>query len=117
MTNFVKLFNDHIEHLGVTNQKLADVMDVHHTTIARWRREANKGQKQNKPEEEKPIQRFAQHYRLNTQELDELLDSADFKINDKPTNQQIINPFITGQPVRYGNFFGRQAILESLFSL
>ncbi|WP_353572666.1 ATP-binding protein [Candidatus Albibeggiatoa sp. nov. BB20] len=117
MTSFVKLFNDHIEHLGVTNQKLAEVMDVHHTTIARWRKEVGEGQKQNKPEEEKPIQCFAQHYRLNTQELDELLASADFKINDKPTNQQIINPFITGQPVRYGNFFGRQAILESLFSL
>jgi hypothetical protein len=117
MTNFVKLFNDHVEHLGVTNQKLAEVMDVHHTTIARWRKEATKGQKQNKPEEEQPIQRFAQHYRLNTQELDELLASADFKLNDKPSHQQIINPFITGQPVRYGNFFGRQAILESLFSL
>ncbi|MCV6636531.1 ATP-binding protein [Candidatus Albibeggiatoa sp. nov. NOAA] len=117
MTSFVKLFNAHIDHLGVTNQKLAEVMDVHHTTIARWRKEATTGQKQNKPEEEKPIQRFAHHYRLNTQELDELLASADFKVNDKPINQQIVNPFITGQPVRYGNFYGRQAILESLFSL
>lgn len=117
MTSFVQLFNDHIERLGVTNQKLAEVMNVHHTTIARWRREATKGQKQNKPDEEEPIERFARHYRLNTQELDDLLKSAGFKTNNKAIDQQIINPFITGQPVRYGNFFGRKAILESLFSL
>ncbi len=117
MTNFVQLFNTHIERLGVTNQKLAEVMKVHHTTIARWRKEVLDGQKYSKPEEKEPIQRFAQHYRLNTHELDELLTAAGFEVDNNKINQKIINPFIAGQPVRYGNFFGRQATLESLFSL
>lgn len=117
MTSFVNLFNEHVEYLGVTNQKLAKVMDVHHTTIARWRREVKEGQKQNQPEEEEPIQRFANHYRLTEQELDGLLKAAGFQTHTDLDEQNIVNPFIAGQPVRYANFFGRQAILESLFSL
>ena len=113
----MNLFNEHVEYLGVTNQKLAQVMKVHHTTIARWRREVEEGKKQNQPEEEEPIQRFANHYRLTEQELDGLLKAAGFQTHTDLDEQHIVNPFIAGQPVRYANFFGRQAILESLFSL
>jgi hypothetical protein len=111
MTNFTKVFNDMIEDFGVTNQKLASVMQVHHTTIARWRKEAE-GKKIDHPKDPDPIRRFAKHYRFTPDERERLLKAAGFSIGG-----DVVNPFIVGQPARYDHFFGREKVLKKLFDL
>ncbi len=111
MTNFAELFNRQVEYLGVTNQKLAMIMGVHHTTVARWRKGPKSGEKFN----EAPIKRFADHYRLTVGESHDLLAAAGFASGQIVSGH--INPFIAGQPVRHGHFFGREEVLEDLFNL
>jgi hypothetical protein len=49
---------------------------------------------------------------LLTDERQKLLKAAGFDAKDSRDN-----PFITGHPVRYGHFFGREEILHDLFNL
>ncbi len=131
-TTFTQLFNHYVQFLGVTNQKLAEIMGVHHTTIARWRKEVATGNKVNQPEIAKPIILFAEHFRLTAQERDELLTAANLldssmMMLSKHTSIQnfssninqatVANPFITGQPVKGEHFIGRHDVLRRLFSL
>ncbi|WP_050978447.1 ATP-binding protein [Beggiatoa alba] len=122
MNTFSTKFNEHIEYLGVTNQKLSQVLGVHHTTIARWRKDSE-------PETPTPIKMFAKHYRLPDEDTEELLNAIKFtyqgdtginiekKGNAQIPSSQIINPFIVGTPVKRGQFFGREDILRNLFNL
>lgn len=125
MNQFAIVFNRHIKHFGISNQKIAEVMGSHYTSIGRWRKEEGSDH----PTDENMIRRFAEHYRLTGEELNELLDAAGFVSKpvevssisspqkEQTSIQQVYNPFITGQPVSYGHFFGREVVIDNLYRL
>jgi len=125
MNEFAKVFNRYVENLGLSNQRLAKVMGVHYTSIGRWRKETG----EDRPTDDDAIRRFAGHYRLTTPELNELLKAAGFKPDEvgatvdtaSPATlaaaAQLHNPFIVGQPVTGGHFFGREMVINNLYRL
>jgi len=138
--SFASIFNKFMEELGITNKKVAQILNVHQTTIARWRKEADA-----KPDDVNHIERFAQHYRLNLEEENALREAAGFaKKIEAQSELQVISymaikpwsaiepeenfipriiapanykPFVVSQPVTKKHFFGREKILQKLFEL
>lgn len=127
MNEFAKNFNYFIEYFGLSNQQVAKIMDVHYTSIGRWRKEDGDEQ----PKKPQVIQKFAEHYRLRPEETNQLLQAAGFapmsstepSAPSVPTENTLsppqtpINPFIVGQPVRAQHFFGREDIIHNLYRL